>query len=185
MINEKLDGIVANLEAMFSPNKASIFAPRTESHGTRVMMATEECIYWMRKITDELIMVCYLTAHWEVSGEFPKSVSDVDCIGDLLDKTKGVSDDKKNFLRKQFSVHLDFLHDFNELFNTYKHSIHNSDGDCAFSINDVIINYIPSRNKAGEPDVKVMLLSHIVHGFDSFYRDADAYIRSVHKAPSE
>lgn len=77
---------------------------------------TEEVIYWLRKTSDELIGLLYLSDYKKRNNKYPNEIK-ISSIGEFLKANKSFD----NIL----GIHKPFLQDLNNISNAYKHSFIN------------------------------------------------------------
>jgi len=135
-----------------------------KSDHTRILFATENFIYWIRKNIDELIGFKYCLHYLQTKGREPKELI-ISSIGSLLHEPAGAT------LKKQFRQHLSCLKRINKISNTYKHSFVNSETHYLIGKNEPTVNCLemPWNSTEKEPIFHSYFLKDIVQDYWSFF----------------
>jgi hypothetical protein len=141
-----------------NPSRKSFIIDSKKSAGERHF--SEEIIYWLRKTTDELIGLLYISYYKRKYKEYPQKLK-VSSIGDFL-KTTTSFDEVLNSNRQ-------FLKTLNEISNAFKHSFINHETASLRGTNEPVafalkLDY---NNLANKHQFYTVSLASIIENFDA------------------
>lgn len=145
------------------------------------LLITEEVIYFLRTVADEIISLSYLFFYKKKYKNDPRIIKISD-IGKLLNALNKQNEDYKELTEIFFSFN-EWLDSFNKIANAYKHSFINTDQNLIGRDEPCIplLNIHHNNLDTGE-DLYVLSLREFIENYNDFYTTACNYIKDCVKS---
>jgi hypothetical protein len=136
-----------------------------------VDIPTEEVIYLIRRLTDDLICLWSILSNFSNSGIYGPKIA-IDCVGGLLDQISQTG------VPHEFYRNSEWLQNLNDVANAYKHSFAQTQLQQFSAQQPLVLAFAWKRNNTQNPvDTKLIPLSEIIAGYTLFYQQMGIWLR--------
>ncbi|WP_219273310.1 hypothetical protein [Pseudomonas sp. Xaverov 83] len=126
--------------------------------------ATEYAVIGLRRIADELVALIWCLEQLATTGEYPSKIK-VDCLGHVFKQNYNGPDEI-------FARHLDLFRTLNDLSNTFKHSVIQSDLARIGADEPLILALnLKGANLESEPVFYNVSLTRLIEGYNQLFAD--------------